>query len=941
MKGTIKRRAKGMIGCLLCVLLLLTAAVPTMAEDDTAVLRVAFYPLDGFFEYDAAGQPIGYGVELLNKITEYTGIQFAFVAADTWEQTKQMLLAGEADIRMPGTKPAATSKTLGYTNESVMDSYRAVMTLKSRDDLYYKDYENFSVLTIAVTRSLYENANVRAYLDSLGIRKSNLALYDEYALCRQALDSGAADAVISSIMDLTDELKVLARFDSVPNYVSMTIGNPYLDVLDVALNEIKMDDPSFLPLLYQQFYPERTLAPYTRQEAEYVKNVGVITVGQLAGREPLSYLDAESGRITGMFVDLCDLIATKSGLTFRYELLEIGERGVDWLKATDGKLVAGVMYSPLTSPSTELAHSDTAFPTSAVVVGRAGESFSPNGSMTIAVPSGYIGGQEYIASAYPNAKIKLYNTNEACLDAILGGSADILLQNLYVIRSALQSPRYDTLEIFPVYQTEENMKLVMLASEDALLMSVINKAIDSITDEELNDIVVAHSIAKPYRITLRDILYKYRMPIRIIAVMLLMMIGLFALIVVIRHRNTRRLQAKNLQLEEAYEQARAASRAKGEFLARMSHEIRTPLNAILGMTTLAADHIGEPTAIKADLDKVALSSRMLLSIVNDVLDVSAIESGKLKLGHAPFDFWQLLASLDTVYEAQCGAKGLRFRSERIGAVDEWLVGDPLRINQILMNLLSNAVKFTDAGEVSLLVEQKADAAGEPLPVFTVADTGCGMEEDMLERLWQPFEQESAHTALEHGGSGLGLSIAKSLVTLMGGSIRVRSKKGAGTVFTVELPCGRCAESERKPAKTLLNHGFDFTGRRVLMAEDNDMNRIVGVGLLKKAHIDCETAANGKIALEMFIASEAGYYDAVLMDVQMPVMDGCEAARAIRAGAHPCAGTIPIIAMTANAFTEDIAVCLQSGMDAHVAKPIEPDVLWSTLEWAFNGKEGNV
>lgn len=1067
-----KAPLKNIVLRIACLLFLAFAAPGT---GDAATLKVAFYELDGFFERGHEGAESGYGVELLERISEYSGIRFEYVPASSWERTKEMLLSGEADIRMPGTLPTSPNSRLGYTGESVLNTYHALMSLKSRGDLYYKDYGHFSALKIAISGSLYNNTAIHKYLDGIGVTGKKLVFYDEYLRCREALDSGEADALISNIMDMDGDMKVLARFNSVSNHISMRAGDPNLKKLDAALNEIKMDDPSFLPLLYQKYYPERTVTPFTREEAEFVLNSGTITIGQLPGRKTFAYRDEATGKTSGIFIDLCELIAKKSGLRFKYDFLPAGMREADWFDKTGGQAIAGVMYSRANNLSPGLARSDAALITSLATVGRKNWSFDTGQVQRIAVPFGNVSGNVALQYLYPNAKIMTYGTNETCLEAIRSGRADIMLQNVYIAGEALQSPRFDRLQIFPVFQINEEMRFITPGDKETLLLSVLNKTIASLTADELNKVIVANTISKPYRITWLDTYYKFRAPIMLIGALLLIAFGLFIFILVIRHKNMKRLQAKNVQLAEAYEQARVASNAKSDFLARMSHEIRTPMNAIIGLTTLAADHADDPREVREDLNKVAISSRVLLSIINDILDMSAIESGKLKIAHAPFDFKQLISSLTTVYYAQCKAKGIGFQTKLSGSVDEWLVGDQLRVNQILMNLLSNAVKFTDSGEVRLSVEQWGERRqGKTFLRFTVSDSGCGMDRGMIERLGRPFEQESADTARRHGGSGLGISIVKNLVGMTGGALDVKSVKGEGTTFTVSLPFDSCnkneelpymdfkklrvlavddekdalcyvsavlerigarhtsvstgeeameamaaADSENDPynvcivdwkmpgmngievtkrirarydRKTVViiasayDHSevdepareagadrfvtkplfqstlfdllmtlsggefaksdpaaaaFDFTGRRVLMAEDNGMNRIVGEGLLKKANILCETAVNGREAFEMFTASAPGFYDAILMDIQMPVMDGYEATRAIRASAHPEAQTIPILAMTADAFTEDVAAALQCGMDDHIAKPIELDVLLSALERAFTKKEGKI
>lgn len=412
---------------------------------------------------------------------------------------------------------------------------------------------------------------------------------------------------------------------------------------------------------------------------------------------------------------------------------------------------------------------------------------------------------------------------------------------------------------------------------------------------------------------------------------------------IIHQRTMILLEKKNKELALAMEKADRASHAKSSFLSRMSHEMRTPMNAIVGITAIAKDHTHEPEKVTDYLNKIDSSSHLLLGIINDVLDMSAIENNKISIAHEPFSLKKSFSAITTLYDVQCRNKGITFIFEDKTNIN-FVIGDQLRINQILLNLISNAYKFTDKGgcitlQVNSLKPQnasnKVNTAHSPITIqFLVKDTGCGMSEEMVTRLFQPFEQESAETAQKYGGSGLGLAITKHLVELMKGTIRVSSKKLKGTTFTVTIPLEEDATLSDKTAEGSLNSDkqekFDFTNKRFLLAEDNELNREIAVELLKKVHAEIDTAVNGKMAVDLFSASSEGTYDIILMDMQMPVMNGVDATRQIRFLSHPQAETIPILAMTANAYTEDINACLAAGMNGHLAKPIEPELLYRTI-----------
>lgn len=523
-------------------------------------------------------------------------------------------------------------------------------------------------------------------------------------------------------------------------------------------------------------------------------------------------------------------------------------------------------------------------------------------------------------------------------------------------------------------------------------------------------------------------------------------------------------------LREALAVAQNANNAKKTFLSRMSHEIRTPMNAIIGMTTIAAAYIHDKARVEDCLTKITFSSKHLLSLINDVLDMSKIEEEKLIMAREPFELKALLESVTAIIYSQCEARELSFEEVLVDTTENILIGDSVRVSQILLNILSNAVKFTpQGGKIRLEIREKNNVGDSLRLRFTIADTGIGMSEDFLKRLYDPFEQEGIET-YSIGGTGLGMPITKNLVVLLGGTIDVKSVQGEGTVFTVEIPFDlpkernpddrkyelkdlnvlvvdddkdscihadillkkmgvnsswvlsgadaiplvkKAHEAEEdydvciidwkmpgmdgveatrqirkivgpdtliiiisaydwgaieaearlaganafisKPmfestlystlisvtdkSKTLVNTApthtkYNFKGKRILLAEDNELNTEIAVEILKMTEATVDCAENGREAVNMYLSAEQRY-DLILMDIQMPIMNGYEATRAIRESGKPDANTITIFAMTANAFSEDVDAALKHGMNGHIAKPVDIEVLYRMMSLNFN------
>lgn len=389
------------------------------------------------------------------------------------------------------------------------------------------------------------------------------------------------------------------------------------------------------------------------------------------------------------------------------------------------------------------------------------------------------------------------------------------------------------------------------------------------------------------------------------------------------------------EMEEYRRKLEEASRAKTAFLSNMSHEIRTPMNAIIGLNSLALEDAGLSQTTRNHLQKIGTSAHHLLGVINDILDISRIESGSMSLKNAKFPFAQELEQVNAIVTAQCRDKGIHYTCSVKDGVADYYVGDDMKLRQILINILGNAVKFTpEGGSVSLAVEALA-GDGEKRPLrFTITDTGIGIGKEFLPRMFDAFTLEDESYTSKHGSTGLGLSITKSFVELMDGHINVESEKGVGSKFIVTVTLQESPRNgdeheasgapQEKPRATL-------AGRMILLAEDVPVNAEIMTMVLSMREMKVECAENGRIAVEMFKAHEPGYYSAILMDVRMPEMDGLEATRVIRSMDREDAKNIPIIALTANAFDEDVQNSLQAGLNAHLSKPVEPDLLYATLE----------
>ncbi len=394
-------------------------------------------------------------------------------------------------------------------------------------------------------------------------------------------------------------------------------------------------------------------------------------------------------------------------------------------------------------------------------------------------------------------------------------------------------------------------------------------------------------------------------------------------------------EESNRVLKEAAEEARSANRAKSEFLSHMSHDIRTPINGIMGMTEVALKNLSDAARVEDCLGKISNSSQHLLSLINDVLDMSRIESGKVTLNAAPMNMVATTDECASIIGGQLLERDLALIREFGDFAHPHLIGDELHLRQILINILGNAVKFTpDGGKIWFRVSETGSADGRASFHFEIEDTGIGMKPEYLQHIWEPFSQEDGGTRTNYKGTGLGMAITKQFVDMMGGTIAVESRLHEGSKFSIDLSFDidhNAAQAPEVPEETELH----LEGMRVMLVEDNEINMEIAQFMLEDVGITVSCVENGQLALELFQRQTPDSFDAILMDIMMPVMNGLDAARAIRALDRPDAQTIPIVAMTANAYDEDVRNALEAGMNGHLAKPIDTALLYRTLSELYH------
>ena len=1060
---------------MLSLLLLLSAVLPVKAAAETAsakVVRVGSFE-DTFNYVNEKGARKGYGYELLETLSGYTGWQFEYVTCD-WSDCFEKLKNGEIDIIGGISYTEDRTQEMLFSDEPMgVEKYYLYADL-SRADISASDFKTLNGKKIGVLMGTEPEVMLTEWEEKYGLETEHVNISNNEDV-KQKLANHEIDCFVSLEESFWAErgISTITRVGESGIYYAINKNRPDIkEELDDAMRALDEAVPFYTADLYKRYFSMDYTPILTGEEKAWLRKHGAIRMGFLASDSGVSTFDPATGEFTGVITDYIQFAADCLGnqeLEFQLVGYDSKEAELDALKSGEIDMIFHCDQNPNLAEEYHFACTNTTWTSNLMAVTNK-QHFNENNVNRIAVPQNKLSLKKYLAFYYPQWEIVDCDTQEDAARLVKDGQADCFVTG--ISSENKYSKKYS---FYSVPLVNPVRSCFAVNSGNRSLLSILNKTIKAMPVNMLAGALAMYK-SSARKVTLSDFIKDNFFKVMLISSIAVAVVLLTILMLLQKARKAEAAARKaasdtqelNAKLQVAVEKAETANRAKSTFLSNMSHDIRTPMNAIIGFTTLALSNIDDTDRVKDYLGKTLASSNHLLSLINDVLDMSRIESGKLHLEEVEVNLSDVLHDLKTIVSGQIYAKQLELYMDAMDVTDEDVYCDKTRLNQILLNLLSNAIKFTPAGgTVSVRVRQLAGKVrGCGQYEFRIKDNGIGMSQEFAQKIFEPFERERTSTVSGIQGTGLGMAITKNIVDMMGGTIEVQTAQGKGTEFTVCVPMR--AQTEQRPVEKITEleglkalvvdddfntcdsvtkmlvkvgmraewtlsgkeavlrarqsiemsdvyHAYiidwrlpdmngievtrqirslhddtpiiiltaydwsdieveakaagvtafcakpmfmsdlretlmsalgqkpadavqrllpeknaDFKGKHILLVEDNELNREIAQEILREYGFLVDSAENGAVAVEKVSTAAPGSYDLVLMDVQMPIMDGYTATRKIRALDDPARAKLPILAMTANAFDEDRRNALESGMNGFLSKPIVIDDLVQEL-----------
>ena len=887
-------------------------------EKENKTVRVGYFPYANFQEGGYGEHKQGAGYEYLQKISYITGWKYEYVYG-SFKECLDMLADGEIDILGSVSYTPERAEAISFSDYAEGTERYWIYTREDHLNLTDGDLKQLNGCRIGVADGSCQKKLLEKWLDSNQLHAEIVVCkgYDEII---KKQDADELDAFVIPALSVDSDFIAIANIGVSDCYFGVSKSRPdLLEELNSALEEINNTKTDYSSKLYARYEGKAAINYALNMEEKQwlAAHENTIRVGYL--KDNLPFCGEEDGKLTGILGTVLETVQKKYEITIQAVPCSTGIQMNEALQAGEIDIAGPIIQDFYTQEQFQVVLTDKIFDITPVVIYK-GNDYSSSLS-AIAATETSLYSELMVSLLFPDAEIKQYDTQEECLEAVANGKVGATVIPSSKINLLNESSLTKSLSFAEMAKRQELGMFTTRGNRRAA--TIINKAIDQSSDI-LNGVVLALNSVSEKKMTLQDVLAEYAglvtgVSFAIIFVLLLLVYSLLV------------SRKKQMEALKEAQNANAANIAKTTFLNHMSHDIRTPMNAIVGFTDIALK-LKPDRKVENYLKKIRQSSEYLMTLINDVLDISRIESGKLEYKPVPVDLGDMVNTVLSIARGYTENRDLIFTVSIEKLKNPYVMADELRIREVLLNIISNAVKFTkDGGTISFAAESRPGKDEQHIIVrFRISDTGIGMSEEFQTRIFDEFSQENNGARTSYKGTGLGMAIAKRYVDLMGGKIEVSSRQGVGSTFTVEIPL-LIAEHVPAEKEEKLRNDIAVRGLHVLLAEDNDLNAEIAVTLLEEKGMIVTRTADGKSALTQFCNTAPGTFELILMDIMMPEMNGYETTKAIRnMPDRPDGKKIPIIAMTANAFAEDIQAALDAGMDGHVAKPVDMGVLLSVI-----------
>lgn len=940
MSETMQTLMRKSVCALLSLLLLLSAVLPVKAAAETAPVKIVrIGSFENTFNYcNEKGARKGYGYELLQTLSGYTGWQFEYVTCD-WSDCFEKLENGEIDIMGGISYTEDRAEKMLFSDEPMGEEKYYLYADLSRADISASNFKTLNGKKVGVLMGTEPEVMLTEWEKKYGIKTQHVNISNNEDV-QQKLANHEIDCFVSLEESLWAELGIstITRVGKSSIYYVLNKDRSDLkEELDNAMRALDEEAPFYTADLCKKYFSLDYKPILTGEEKAWLRKHGVIRMGFLTSDSGVSTFDPATGEITGTITDYIQFAADCLGnqkLEFQLVGYDDKEAELNALKSGEIDMIFHFDQSPNLAEEYRVARTNTTWIANMMVVTNQ-QLFTENKVNRVAVPQNKISLTRYIAFYYPQWEIVDCDTQEDAIKLVKDGQADCFI--IGVSSEAKYSKIYG---FYSVPLPNPANSCFAVNSGNRSLLSILNKTIKAMPANMLTSSLAMHK-SSLRKVTLSEFIKDNFVMVLLVGSIAVAVILLTILQLLRKARKAEAAARKaaddtqelNAKLQVAVENAESANRAKSTFLFNMSHDIRTPMNVIIGYADLASRHSDDPAKLKKYMENIQVCGQNLLMLLNNVLDLARIENDKTEMEYSVSDVEKDFRNCIAMFRNLADSKGQTLMVTT-QLLHPYIYADIPHLTEVCTNLVSNAVKYTGAGgTIRCDVTQKpGKKEGWCDTVVTVADNGIGMSQEFQKHIFEPFERERTSTISKVEGSGIGMGIVKKLVGLMGGTVEVESRIGVGSTFTVTIPCRIASEDEiQAKRETGPSDQKSLFGVKILLAEDNDLNAEIAVELLQEEGCTVDRAKDGVECVDMLEKEANGTYQLILMDIQMPVMNGYDAAKKIRRMDDLQKADIPIIAMTANAFSEDKQAALDAGMNDHIAKPINMNVLVPTIQ----------